>query len=156
MARLLACLRSLAILAFLALGAPLPGFAGQTAPLTFHTAKGSFAFSVEIADTDAAREKGLMFRTELAPDAGMIFDFRQTQPVYFWMQNTLIPLDMVFVSAEGVVAGVHSDAQPMDRTIIPSPAPVRFVVEVAGGRAAAIGLAPGDRMDFARVVRAGK
>src|SRR4051794_6180096 len=79
-----------------------------------HTAKGDFAFNIEIADTNATRERGLMFRTALAPDAGMLFDYHHEQQTAFWMQNTLIPLDMVFISADGVVKTIHVDARPMD------------------------------------------
>ncbi|HVY51606.1 MAG TPA: DUF192 domain-containing protein [Devosia sp.] len=117
----------------------------------FHTAKGDFAFTVEIADTDAARERGLMFRTSLAPDAGMLFDFHQEQLVTFWMQNTLIPLDMIFIAADGTVKTIHVNARPMDTSTIPSEVPVRFVMEIPGGRAKEIGLAPGDRFENDRV-----
>jgi uncharacterized membrane protein (UPF0127 family) len=116
-----------------------------------HTAKGDFTFHVEIADDDAERAKGLMFRQELADDAGMLFDFGQERETAFWMQNTFIPLDMVFISAAGVVKNIHANARPMDTTSIPSGAPVRFVLEIAGGRAEEIGLAVGDRLEHDRV-----
>ncbi|MBI4922952.1 MAG: DUF192 domain-containing protein [Devosia nanyangense] len=116
-----------------------------------HTAKGDFAFTIEIADTNATRAKGLMFRTALAPDAGMLFDYHQEQPATFWMQNTLIPLDMVFISADGIVKTIHVNARPMDTTTISSEVPVRFVLEIAGGRSVEIGLEPGDRMEQVRV-----
>jgi uncharacterized protein len=116
-----------------------------------HTAKGDFAFNIEIADTEAAREKGLMFRSSLAPDAGMLFDYFHEQLATFWMQNTLIPLDMVFIAADGTVKTIHPNARPMDTTTIPSEVPVRFVLEIAGGRAAEIGLAVGDKMSQPRV-----
>jgi uncharacterized membrane protein (UPF0127 family) len=117
----------------------------------FHTAKGDFAFTVEIADTDAERERGLMFRTALAPDAGMLFDFHRPQQVTFWMQNTLIPLDMIFIGADGIVKTIHVNARPMDTTTIPSGVPVRFVMEIAGGRSREIGLEVGDRFEHPRV-----
>ena len=116
-----------------------------------HTKKGAFTFNIEVVDTEAGRERGLMDRKSLAPDAGMLFDFLAPQPVAFWMKDTLIPLDMVFIARDGVVKSIHADAQPLDLTPIPSNGPVQFVLEIAGGRAAAIGLAPGDRMDEARV-----
>ncbi len=116
-----------------------------------HTAKGDFTFTVEIADTDEARAKGLMFRTELAPDAGMLFDYHSEQQTAFWMQNTLIPLDMIFIGADGVVKTIHVNAKPLDTTSIPSQVPVQFVLEIAGGRSQEIGLAVGDRMDHPRV-----
>jgi uncharacterized membrane protein (UPF0127 family) len=119
--------------------------------LVLHTAKGAFTFHVEIADTDASREKGLMFRTSLAPDAGMLFDFHREAQQAFWMQNTLIALDMVFIAEDGTVRTVHQNARPMDTTAIPSGVPVRFVLEIAGGRSAEIGLQPGDKMDEPRV-----
>jgi len=117
-----------------------------------HTAKGDFTFTVEIADTEAQRAKGLMFRTALAPDAGMLFDYHREQEAAFWMQNTLIPLDMVFISADGIVKTIHVNARPMDTTSIPSEVPVRFVLEIAGGRSVEIGLKVGDRLEHPRVV----
>jgi len=117
----------------------------------FHTAKGDFGFTIEIADTEAEREKGLMFRTSLAPDAGMLFDYHQEQEAAFWMQNTLIPLDMIFISAKGVVKSIHVNARPMDTTPIPSGGPIRFVMEIPGGRSEEIGLKVGDRFENSRV-----
>lgn len=116
-----------------------------------HTKKGDFPFHIEVADTEAGRERGLMFRRSLAPDAGMLFDFFTPQPVEFWMVNTYIPLDMVFIAADGTVKTVHPNAVPEDPTPIPSGAPVRFVLEIAGGRAAEIGLEPGDKLEQARI-----
>ena len=117
----------------------------------FHTAKGDFAFTLEIADTEAQRERGLMFRTELAPDAGMLFDYHKEQLAAFWMQNTLIPLDMIFVAADGTVKTIHVNARPEDPTTIPSEVPVRFVIEIAGGRSQQIGLKIGDKFEHPRV-----
>ncbi|MDB5562704.1 MAG: hypothetical protein JWN11_2122 [Hyphomicrobiales bacterium] len=119
-----------------------------------HTAKGDFAFTIEVVDTPAGREQGLMNRQSLAPDAGMLFDFQTEQQVQFWMQNTLIPLDMLFISADGVVKTIHVNAKPMDTTPIPSQVPVRFVLEIPGGRSVEIGLKPGDRFEQQRVEKA--
>jgi hypothetical protein len=116
-----------------------------------HTSKGNFSFNIEVVDTEAGRERGLMYRKSLAPDAGMLFDFLTPQPVEFWMENTYIPLDMVFIAGDGTVTSIHADAKPMDTTPIPSGGPVQFVLEIAGGRATEIGLAPGDHMEEARV-----
>ncbi len=94
----------------------------RAAPTTgwcLHTAKGDFAFTVEIADTNETRAQGLMFRDHLAADAGMLFDYHQEQQASFWMQNTLIPLDMIFIGADGVVKTIHVNAQPMDPTVDP-------------------------------------
>jgi uncharacterized membrane protein (UPF0127 family) len=117
----------------------------------FHTSKGDFPFAVEIADTEASRERGLMFRTSLAPDAGMLFDYHHEQQTSFWMQNTLIPLDMIFISADGIVKTIHVNAQPRDTTSIPSGVPIRFVMEIPGGRSEEIGLKVGDRFEHPRV-----
>ena len=130
-----------AVLAF----APLAACSDE-GKLTLHTATGDHAFHVEVVDTPETRAKGLMFVQDLAEDAGMLFDFKEERPVSFWMQNTYIPLDMVFVGADGVVKTVHANARPMDTTSIPSGAPVQFVLEIPAGVAAKIGLQPGDTM----------
>jgi uncharacterized membrane protein (UPF0127 family) len=107
---------------------------------------GVHAFTVEIADTEAAREKGLMFRKSLPEGTGMLFDFKTEQPVGFWMQNTYIPLDMIFIKADGRIAKIVENARPMSTTIIPSGVPVLAVLEVIGGTARKLGIAPGDRV----------
>jgi len=140
-------------LALIIVGLPLAA-CSDDGHLTLHTSKGAFNFNIEVVDTDAGRERGLMFRQSLAPDAGMLFDFLKEQPVEFWMVNTFIPLDMVFIAADGTVKTVHANARPQDATPIPSGVPVQFVFEIPGGRAAEIGLAPGDRFDQARVKKA--
>ncbi|MDB5505973.1 MAG: hypothetical protein JWR75_611 [Devosia sp.] len=116
-----------------------------------HTATGDYPFTVEIADDSAEHAKGLMFRDKLAPDAGMLFDYGGEREVSFWMQNTLIPLDMVFIGGDGMVKSIHVNARPLDTTPIPSGAPVQFVLEIPGGRSAEIGLAPGDTLENLRV-----
>ncbi|HEV7719393.1 MAG TPA: DUF192 domain-containing protein [Arsenicitalea sp.] len=141
------------LLAFIFAAAPFAALSDDNHAV-LHTAKGDFPFNIEVVDTDAGREKGLMFRQSLAPDAGMLFDFQTEQQVAFWMQNTLIPLDMVFIAADGVVKTVHVNAQPMDTTTIPSQVPVRFVLEIPGGRSVEIGLKPGDRFEQQRVQKA--
>ncbi len=113
-------------------------------PLDITTARGAFHFKVEIADTDATRERGLMFRKALARDRGMLFDFKTPRPVAFWMKNTLIPLDMLFVGADGRIVSIARDAAPMSETPIPSGADAQVVIELPGGRAAEIGAEPGD------------
>jgi hypothetical protein len=101
-------------------------------------------FKVEIADNDASRERGLMFRKSLAPDAGMLFDFKVPQGVQFWMKNTLIPLDMLFIDEHGTVLNVAANATPLSETDIPSAGPVLGVLELRGGRAAELGVKAGD------------
>ena len=116
-----------------------------------HTATGNYAFSVEVVDTDATRAKGLMFRQELAKDAGMLFDFLEERNTSFWMQNTFIPLDMVFIAADGTVKTIHANARPFDTTPISSEVPVQFVLEIPGGRSQEIGLKVGDKFEHDRV-----
>jgi uncharacterized membrane protein (UPF0127 family) len=116
----------------------------RTAPLDVVTARGIFHFTVEIADTDRTRERGLMFRKSLAPDRGMLFDFRTPRMVAFWMKNTLIPLDMLFIGPDGRIVSIARNAAPMSETPIPSGGETLGVLELDGGRAAEIGAAPGD------------
>jgi len=137
-------------LALVIVGLPLAA-CSDDGHLTLHTSKGAFDFNIEVVDTQAGRERGLMFRQSLAPDAGMLFDFLSEQPVEFWMVNTFIPLDMVFIASDGTVKTIHANARPQDPTPIPSGPPVQFVLEIPGGRAAEIGLQPGDKMDQSRV-----
>jgi len=110
------------------------------------TKNGVQVFSVEIADTEAAREKGLMFRKSLPPGQGMLFDFHREAPVGFWMKNTYIPLDMIFIRGNGRIANIAENAKPLSETVIPSDGPVLAVLEVAGGTARKLGIAPGDRV----------
>lgn len=124
---------------------------GDESMAVIHSGGESHVFTVEIADDDTTRARGLMFREELAPDAGMLFDFFHEREAAFWMQNTLISLDILFIRADGVIARIHENAIPMDTTSIPSGEPVRFVLEIPGGRAAELGLAPGDTLDHPRV-----
>lgn len=104
---------------------------------------GVASFSVEIADDVEERAVGLMFRERLPSSAGMLFLYERPQAVQFWMENTLIPLDMIFVDATGTVTRVHENAVPRDRTPIPGGEGVLAVLEVNGGLAGAIGIAPG-------------
>jgi hypothetical protein len=116
----------------------------RIAPLTVVTANGAFHFKVEVADTDESRERGLMFRKSLGPDEGMLFDFKTPQPVAFWMKNTLIPLDMLFVGGDGHIIAIARQAPARSETPIPSGGDVLGVVELRGGRAAEIGAQVGD------------
>jgi uncharacterized membrane protein (UPF0127 family) len=119
--------------------------------LLIKSKNGDHAFTVEVVDTPETRAKGLMFRESLAPDAGMLFDFKESREVSFWMSNTLIPLDMIFITAEGLVANIHANARPRDLTSIPSDGPVMFVLEIPGGRSKELGLAAGDRVVHDRI-----
>ena len=100
-------------------------------------------FSVELADTPDERALGLMNRPALATDSGMLFVYESPRAVHFWMKDTLIPLDMVFADGAGRVTHVHANAVPGDLTPIPGGDGVQFVLEINGGQAAALGIAPG-------------
>lgn len=115
-------------------------------PLKLVTSRGTFAFKVEYAGNDREREYGLMCRRSLAPDHGMLFDFETPQPTAFWMRNTLIPLDIVYIRPDGRVLSIARNAAPLDERPLPSGGEVRGVLEIPGGRAAEIGLMPGDRV----------
>jgi uncharacterized membrane protein (UPF0127 family) len=119
-----------------------------TAPLTILTAGGPRKFTVELATTPAQMEQGLMFRQSLAPDAGMLFDYRAPSMAMMWMKNTLIPLDMLFVDAEGGIVNIHERAVPGSLETIAATAPARAVIELNGGTAARLGIRPGDRVVF--------
>ena len=119
------------------------------APLVIDTAKGPVQFTVELAINWPQQERGLMFRKTLPPNAGMLFDFGKEQETSFWMRNTLIPLDMLFIRANGAIARVAANAKPLSEESIPSYEPVRAVLEIAGGRAAELGLRPGDKVHTA-------
>ena len=110
------------------------------------TQKGARKFSVEVAADQPAQARGLMFRKEMDADAGMIFPFDPPQFVAFWMKNTFIPLDMLFVKPDGTISTITANAEPLSEKSIPSVEPVRAVIELNGGRAAALGIAPGDRV----------
>ena len=114
--------------------------------LTVETATVSYDFAVELATTPEQHRQGLMYRAELAPDAGMLFVFTDEHEVSFWMKNTLIPLDLLFVDRKGRIVAIAADAVPLSTTPIPSGAPVLGVLEVPGGTAARLGIAVGDRV----------
>lgn len=107
---------------------------------------GQARFSVEIADTDATRSRGLMFRETLPRSAGMLFVYDSPLRATFWMKNTLIPLDMIFADSTGRVTKVHANAKPQDLTTIDGGAGVKLVLEINGGLAARLGIVPGAEM----------
>lgn len=116
----------------------------QRSPLVIVSNGRDIKFDVELAANDAERSRGLMFRKQLGPYEGMLFDFFQEMPVSFWMKNTLIPLDMIFIAKDGTIRNVHANAVPLSTDPIPSGAPVRAVLEINGGSAAMLGIKPGD------------
>jgi len=115
-------------------------------PLTIVTASGEHPFQVEIAKTVDERAKGLMFRRYMPADRGMLFEFEANEPVGFWMKNTYISLDMVFIAPNGTVTRIAEKAEPLSETVIPSGGPCVGVLEINAGIAAEIGLAVGDRI----------
>ena len=135
---------ALAFVILAAAGAPATGAGLDT--LEIATSSGQHAFQVEIAANDASRERGLMDRRYMAPDHGMLFEFVSDEPVSFWMKNTYIPLDMIFISPSGVVTRIAANAEPLSERIIPSGGPCVAVLELNGGTAAAIGLKVGDKV----------
>ncbi len=140
-ALLLACCTVLAA----ATAGTLARAAGQDT-IEIVTRTGVHAFSVELATNTAERALGLMFRKELPEGHGMLFDFQTDQQVQFWMHNTYIPLDMIFIAADGRIAHVAENAKPMSDDLIPSVRPVRAVLEVIAGTARKFGIATGDRV----------
>ncbi len=112
-------------------------------------------FSVELAATPAERAQGLMFRESLAKSAGMLFVFERPGRVAFWMRNTLIPLDMIFLDAAGVVTRVHANAVPRDETPIEGGEAVLGVLEINGGLARRLQIAPGWELRHPAMPQAG-
>ena len=117
----------------------------------FETPQGPWIVQVEIARNDEQRARGLMFRLELARDHGMLFIFYETSEHSFWMRNTLIPLDLIFLADDRRVAGVVANAAPQTDTERTVRKPSRYVVEVSGGEAAAHGVMAGTRAVFVSV-----
>ena len=116
-------------------------------PLTIHSASGDHIFKVQVAATPEQQEQGLMFYRSLGGDQGMIFPYDPPQSVSFWMKNTLIPLDMLFIRADGTIARIAT-AKPLDETPVPSGEPIAAVLEIRGGRAAELGIRTGDKVDW--------
>ena len=141
------------VFAVLAVCMPLSACQAQEAqhlpnvPLVIHTSQGALMFRAEIARTPEEKQRGLMFRKELASDQSMLFIFEEVRDVSFWMENTLIPLDMLFIDEKGVVTHIHEMAQPLDRTPIPSMSPIKAVLEIYGGESAKQGIKVGDTID---------
>lgn len=137
------------VLAFLIFLAGGPASALEKADLSIVAATGQkFTFTVEIARTPEQQQRGLMFRKEMAPDAGMIFPQESDRTMAFWMHNTYIPLDLLFIEADGRISHIVPDAKPMDDTNLPSGGPIRAVLELNGGTAARLGIHVGDRVQF--------
>jgi uncharacterized membrane protein (UPF0127 family) len=139
----------LAMLSFLTI--PLPGAgrmvaAQQLQELKITSKNGAHIFGVEMAVTPEEQAKGLMFRKELPEGQGMLFDFHQEQPTSFWMKNTYVSLDMIFIRGDGRILRIAENTVPLSEALVPSGGPVRAVLEVVAGTAKKLGIAPGDRV----------
>ena len=137
--------------AFSVLILPLGGSAGrlpaaELQPLEIASKKGVHVFAVELASTAEEQAKGLMFRRELPEGQGMLFDFHREQPTSFWMKNTYIPLDMIFIRGDGRILRIAENTVPLSEALVSSGGPVRAVLELNAGTARKLGITPGDRV----------
>ena len=108
------------------------------------TGRAAERFDIEIAQTEAQRSRGLMFRGELAPDYGMLFLFDPVREANMWMRNTFVSLDMLFIAPDGRITGIAANTTPLSDAVISSGVPIRAVLELAAGTAAQRGIKPGD------------
>jgi uncharacterized protein len=135
---------SVALLVTLAAGSPVRSDGLEA--LQIVTAAGTHDFQVEIARDEASRARGLMDRRFMPADHGMLFEFDREAPEAFWMKDTYIPLDMIFISRTGIVTNIAANAEPLSERAIPSGPACMAVLELNGGAAARIGLRVGDRV----------
>ncbi len=123
------------------------------------TARGGFGqvtFEVEVADDGAERAQGLMNVAEMGTLEGMLFVYDEPGPASFWMENTLIPLDMLFADATGTIVTIHENAVPLDRTPIPGGDDVQYVLEINGGLAGRLGIEVGDALQHPAISAGGR
>lgn len=120
--------------------------AAERQKLEIVTKRGSRTFSVELAKTDEERARGLMFRRKMPANEGMLFDFSPEREVSMWMKDTFIPLDMLFIRADGRIHRIEARTKPHSLDVISSNGPVQAVLELNGGIAKKRGIAPGDRV----------
>jgi uncharacterized membrane protein (UPF0127 family) len=120
----------------------------EVIPLTISQDGKEHRFRVEVARTDAEQAQGLMFRTEMGPDEGMLFPTERPQARSFWMKNTVIPLDLIFVGPDGLISNIAANAVPYSLEPIPSSGAAIAVLELNGGRAAELGIKPGARVKW--------
>jgi hypothetical protein len=123
-----------------------PALAAGPQTLEIVSKTGVHVFSVEVVDTPEDRARGLMYRKELPEGQGMLFDFQQDQDVGFWMKNTYVSLDMIFIRGDGRILRIAENTVPLSENLIPSGGPVRGVLEVVAGTAKKLGIAAGDRV----------
>src|SRR5271170_5231130 len=137
---------ALSFVVLVALAAGGPARSDGLEALQIVTAAGTHDFQVEIARDDASRARGLMDRRFMPADHGMLFEFDREAPEAFWMKDTYIPLDMIFISRAGIVTNIVANAEPLSERAIPSGPPCMAVLELNGGAAARIGLKVGDKV----------
>jgi uncharacterized membrane protein (UPF0127 family) len=120
----------------------------EQVPLTIQSASGTHRFTGEVAETPEQQAQGLMNRQSLGPDRGMIFPRNPPGDASFWMKNTLIPLDIIFIRADGTIARIAENTVPLSLDPVPSLEPVVAVLEIAGGRSAELGIKAGDKVSW--------
>ncbi|MEL0251044.1 MAG: DUF192 domain-containing protein [Novosphingobium sp.] len=120
----------------------------QIEPVKITSGKTAHVFKSEVARTSAEQAKGLMFRTEIGDDEGMIFLRNPPDVAAFWMRNTVIPLDIIFVGLDRRIMNIAANARPYDETPLPAAGPTLAVLEINGGLAAKLGIKPGDKVDW--------
>lgn len=146
--------RSLRVLVAIAVAALMPALVAAAAgsvtfeesSLAIEAAHDRFEFQVEMAVSPEQRRQGLMFRESLEEDHGMLFDFGKPQRASMWMRNTYVPLDMLFIDAEGHITQIAANTQPLSDAVVASREPVRAVLELRAGVSAKLGIKPGDRV----------
>lgn len=146
-ASLLAPLPAVAQPLRLAQGAPVASAPAALESLAIVSGDKRHALQVEVMRTPEQRARGLMHRRYMPADRGMLFDFGRTEPVAMWMENTYIPLDMLFIRADGTIVRIAENTEPLSQRTIPSGEPVLSVLEINGGVSRTLGLKPGDRID---------
>ncbi|MGB0572256.1 MAG: DUF192 domain-containing protein [Alphaproteobacteria bacterium] len=120
----------------------------ERSTLKIETLDGVHNFDVEVATNDAQRARGLMFRNEMAPDAGMLFVYRRDRILAMWMANTYLPLDMLFIASDGRIVSIARNTIPLSRTTITSRKRARAVLELNAGTARRLGIKAGDRVVY--------
>jgi uncharacterized membrane protein (UPF0127 family) len=135
-----------AVVIFAATGCATEPLSLPLTRITVDTTSGPKSFTVEVAADSASQQRGLMYRRKMALDAGMLFDFHDDAKLSFWMKNTVLPLDMLFIRSDGTISTIEQNAIPFSTSPIPSAEPVRAVLEINGGRAHDLGIRAGDRV----------
>lgn len=121
---------------------------GVFEPLSIATAGGTRDFQVEVMRTEDEQRRGMMFRRSLDPDKGMLFPFPAERIASFWMENTYVSLDMIFIRGDGTIQRIEKRAEPLSTRTIMSGAPVLAVLEVVAGTADKLGIKPGDKVSY--------